>query len=86
MITLTLDPQSDIAEALKSVDTESVVLISNGERFRVSRNETNLTDDDEEFEEALRGVFGTLTPEEAERRTQDIYRWREEGTRPINRP
>ena len=37
MVTLTLDPQSDIAEALKSVDTEPVVLVSNGERFRVTR-------------------------------------------------
>ena len=86
MITLTLDPQSDIAKALASVDTEPVVLVSNGERFRVSRDETTPADDDAEFEEALRAVVGTLTPEEAERLTQDIYRWREEGTRPIDRP
>lgn len=86
MVTLTLDPQSEIAKALESVDAEPVVLVSNGERFRVSREETTSADDDAEFEAALRAVVGTLTPEEAERRTQDIYRWREEGTRPIDRP
>ena len=86
MVTLTLDPQSEIAKALKAVDKEPVVLVSNGERFRVSRDETSHADDDEEFEEALRAVFGILSPEEGERRKQDIYRWREEGTRPIDRP
>lgn len=86
MVTLTLDPQSEIAKALKAMDSEPVVLVSNGERFRVSRDETLPSDDDEEFEKALQAVFGMLTPEEAERRIQDIYRWREEGTRPIDRP
>jgi hypothetical protein len=86
MVTLILDSQSDIAKALASVDSEPVVLVSNGERFRVSRDETTPLDDDEEFERALRAVFGILTPEEGERRKQDIYRWREEGTRPIDRP
>lgn len=86
MVTLTLDPQSEIAKALESVDMEPVVLVSNGERFTVSRDETTPTDDDVEFEEALRAVVGTITPEEAEQLTQDIYRRREEGARPIDRP
>ena len=86
MVTLKIDPQSEIAKALKAMDTEPVVLVSNGERFRVSRDETSPANNDEEFEEALRAVVGTLTPEEAEQLTQDIYRWREEGTRPIDRP
>ena len=86
MVTLKVDPQSEIAKALEAMDTEPVVLVSNGERFRVSRDEITPANDDEEFEEALRAVVGTLTPEEAERRTQDIYRWREEGSRPIDRP
>lgn len=86
MVTLTLDPNSDIAKALASVDTEPVVLVNNGERFRVSRDATTTVDDDAAFEEALRAVIGTLTPEESERLTQNIYRWREEGTRPIDRP
>ena len=49
MVTLRLDPQSDIAKALASVDSEPVVLISNGERFRVSRDEATPLDDDDEF-------------------------------------
>ena len=49
MVTLRLDPQSDIAKALASVDSEPVVLMSNGERFRVSRDEATPLDDDDEF-------------------------------------
>jgi hypothetical protein len=86
MVTLRVDPQSEIAKALEAMDTEPVVLVSNGERFRVSRDETSPSDDDEEFERALQAVFGILTPEEGERRIQEIYRGREEGTRPIDRP
>ena len=86
MVTLTVDPQSEIAKALEAVDAEPVVLVSNGERFRVSRDDPPSSDDDEAFEKALQAVFGILTPEEAEWRIQDIYRWREEGARPINRP
>lgn len=86
MVTLRVDPQSEIAKALEAMDTEPVVLVSNGERFRVSRDETTPADDDVEFEEALQAVFGILSPEEGERRIQEIYRWREEGTRPIDRP
>ena len=81
-----VDPQSEIAKALGAMDTKPVVLVSNGERFRVSPDETTPANDDVEFEEALRAAVGTLTPEEAERRTQDTYPWREEGSRPIDRP
>jgi hypothetical protein len=40
--------------------------------------------DDAEFEKALLAVIGVITPEEAARRVQDIYRWREEGSRPMH--
>ena len=43
-------------------------------------------EDAEAFREALRRAAGTFTPEEGEQLKQNIYRWREEGTRPINRP
>lgn len=82
-VVVEVEPASDLAKALKSVDAEPVVLVSNGERFRVSRDETTLADDEAQFEEALRAAFGILTPEEGERRIQEIHRWREEGSRPV---
>jgi hypothetical protein len=50
----------------------------------VTRKPSDPEDDDAEFHEALRAVAGTPTPEEAEHRIQDIYRWREEGSRPMH--
>jgi hypothetical protein len=47
--------------------------------------ETAEDEDAQAFHEALRAAAGTFTPEEAEQLKQDIYRWREEGTRPIDR-
>lgn len=88
MVTITLNPESEIARALAVVDKEPLVLVSNGERFKVSRAEPNPADDydPKAFREALRAAAGIFTPEEAEQLKRDIYRWREEGTRPINRP
>jgi hypothetical protein len=39
----------------------------------------------EAFRETLRAAEGIFTPEEGDRLKWDIDRWREEGTRPINR-
>ena len=86
MVTIELDPDSDVARALVAAGTKPITLISEGRRFVVSRDPFDPVDDDPEaFREALRSVVGTLTPEEGERLKRDIYRWREEGTRPIDR-
>jgi hypothetical protein len=42
--------------------------------------------DPEKVKETLDRMAGTLSPEEAERRIAEIYRAREEGTRPPERP
>ena len=42
--------------------------------------------DPDAFRAALRKVAGLYTPEEADRLIENIYRAREEGTRPIDRP
>jgi hypothetical protein len=88
MITVQLDPESELAKVLDAAETTPVVLVSNGDRYVVSRQPVEPADDydPEEFRAALRAAAGTFTPEEGERLKQDIYRWREEGTRPINRP
>lgn len=42
--------------------------------------------DPEKVKATLDKMAGTLSPEEAERRIVEIYRAREEGTRPLTRP
>ncbi|MDQ3225548.1 MAG: hypothetical protein M3Q50_02795 [Chloroflexota bacterium] len=88
MVTIQLDPESELAKALAGVDTKPIVLVSNGRRFVVSHDPFDPVDDydPEAFRTALRAAAGTFTPEEGERLKQDIYRWREEGTRPVVGP
>ena len=89
IITIEVDPESELARALASEDEKAVVLVSNGARFEVMRAEdvgSGANHDPERIREALRTASGIFTPEEAERLKRDIYRWREEGTRPIDRP
>ena len=88
MVTITLDPGSELAKALSEADEKPVVLVSNGARFKVSRAEDDFRDDydPKAFSDALRAAVGIFTPEEAEQLKAQIYRAREEGTRPINRP
>ena len=83
-----IDPESELAKALAKDDEAPVVIVSDGTRYEVVRIE------DESMEgfrparvrEALRPAPTIFTPEEAERLKQDIYRWRDEGTRPLKRP
>jgi hypothetical protein len=86
--TIHLDPNSELARALSSSKNESVYLDSNGKRFRVIRVEDDLWKDydPEAVRKALQEVAGTLSPEEGERMKELIYRARDEGTRPIERP
>ena len=87
--TIEIDPESDLAKALASAGRKTVLLVSNGDRYLVTRaedEEEKTGADREDFLAALRAAAGTFTPEEGERLKRDIYRWREEGTRPANRP
>ncbi len=86
--TISIDPESELGKALAEADKTPVVLALDGTRFRVSRS-----DDDpwEKYDPArvragLRKIAGLISPEEADRLKEMIYRGREEGTRPIDRP
>ncbi len=83
-----LAPDSDLAKALAAAGTTPVVVVTNGHRYLVRREPGNLESDNarEEFRAALRAAAGVFTPEEAEQLKRNIYRWREEGSRPIDRP
>jgi hypothetical protein len=86
-VTIEIDPNSELARALRAGNDRDIVLISDGDRYEVVRVARGAADDEdaEAFREALRAAVGIFTPEEAEQLKQDIYRWREEGTRPIAR-
>jgi hypothetical protein len=87
-LTITIDPDSELGRALDDSDGAPVVLERNGARFLVTRDPDDpwADYDPEKLRAALRAVAGTLTPDEGERLKELIYRGREEGTRPIDRP
>ena len=86
-LTIKVDPESDLARALDEAAT-SVVLERNGVRYRVSPEADDpwAGYDPERVREGLRRFAGMITPEEGERLKELIYRGREEGTRPLDRP
>jgi hypothetical protein len=87
-LTITVDPDSELGRALDDTDGSPVVLERNGVRFRVTRDPDDpwAGYDPEKVRAGLRKFAGMLTPEEGERIKETIYRGREEGTRPIDRP
>ena len=86
-LTIKVDPDSELARALDEA-AMSVVLERNGVRYRVSPEADDpwANYDPAKLRAALRQVAGTITPEEAEQLKADLYRAREDGTRPLDRP
>jgi hypothetical protein len=87
-LTITIDPDSELGRALDTRDNSPIILIRDGTRFRVTRDPEDpwANYDPEKVREGLRKVAGLLTEEEADRIKEGIYRGRDEGTRPIDRP
>ncbi len=86
-LTINVDPDSALARALDDAEAP-VVLERNGVRYRVSPETDDpwATYDPAKLRASLRRAAGTITPEEGERLKADLYRGREEGTRPLDRP
>lgn len=85
-LTVVVDPENELGRALATARERRIVVVSNGDRFSVTR-ETSAPENERDasaFLEALRAAAGTFTPEEGEQLKQNIYRWREEGSRPDN--
>ncbi|MBA2596427.1 MAG: hypothetical protein M3Q50_11140 [Chloroflexota bacterium] len=87
-LTITIDPDSDLGRALDETGGEPVILVRGGTRFRVTRDPDDpwATYVPEKVRAGLEMVAGMRTPEEGERIKETIYRGREEGTRPLDRP
>jgi len=86
--TISVDPDSELARALEEADASPVVLESNGVRYAVTRadEEVSAGYDPAKIKAGLRRFAGLITPDEAERMKELVYRGREEGTRPSDRP
>lgn len=82
-----LDPESELATLIVSSGRKPVAVHANGRRYLIVRgsDDGGSEYDRADFEEALRAVIGTITPEEADRLKDMIYRGREEGTRPLTK-
>jgi hypothetical protein len=87
-LTITIDPNSELGRALDDAEGEPVVLLRGAARFRVIREADDpwATYDPARLRAGLERVAGLLSPEEGDRIIEEIYRGREEGTRPITRP
>ena len=87
-LTITIDPDSELGRALDETPDEPVVLVRGTSRFRVTRevDDAWARYDPAKLRAGLKKVAGLLTPEDGDRIIETIYRGREEGTRPIDRP
>lgn len=85
---ITIDPDSELGRALEETADEPVVLLRGTTRFRVTRDPDDpwANYDPAKVRAGLKKVAGLLSPEEGDRIIEAIYRGREEGTRPIDRP
>ena len=87
-LTITIDPDSELGQALTESDGSAVILLHNGARFLVTRDPDDpwANYDPEKVRAGLRKFGGMISPEEGERIKETIYRGREEGTRLLDRP
>lgn len=87
-ITVTIDDDSELGRALDAHPHQPITLLKGRRRYQVINDPDDIwaTYDPERVRVALEKVAGTLTPEEGDRLKEAIYRAREEGTRPPDRP
>jgi len=93
--TIEVAPGSELARLLEEADGVPLVLVKDGVRYRLDREEPATTSarrdpgaayDPERLMAGIRAAAGSFSEEEAERRIAEIYRWRAEGSRPPDRP
>ena len=86
--TVTVTDTTDWPSLLDEAANSPVRLERDGVVYRLSREDEDIWTgyDPERVREGLRLYAGMITPEEAERMKELVYRGREEGTRPIDRP
>lgn len=86
--TIDVEPGSELDQILEEAAGGTLRLVRNGVRYRLElEDEDPWADyDPEKAGAGMRAAAGSWSVEDAERLKEYIYRGREEGTRPIDRP
>lgn len=90
---INVEPDSELAHLLDDAEGRPLVLIKGRERFRVTRESIEESSNDpwtkydpEKLMEGVRAAAGAWADVDTEALKENIYRWREEGSRPADRP
>jgi hypothetical protein len=91
-----IHPESETALIIQEAQSEPVVLVLNGKRFRLEAehpSQDDVTDEElwtsynpDRVLEGLHAAAGSWKDVDGERLKEDIYRWRREGSRPFEKP
>jgi hypothetical protein len=86
--TVHINDNDELARLLEEADGHPVLLEKGGVTYRLSREDDAVTRayDPVAVRDAVRAASGTLTSEEGEELKAYLYRARQEGSRPANRP
>lgn len=86
--TIEVEPGSEIADLLDEAAETPLLLVKNGVRFRLDRDEEDIwaNYDPERARAGMRAAAGAWKGMDAEAFKEYVYRGREEGTRPPDRP
>lgn len=85
--TIRVTATTGLPELLREAAETPVILERGDERFRLSRaDDRSAAYDPDKVRAGLRKFAGLISPEDAERLKASIYRGRDEGTRPLERP
>lgn len=86
--TVRINDDDEIARLLEEADAHPVRLENDGVTYRLSREDETVigTYDPAAVRDAVRAASGTLTSKEGEELKAYLYRARQEGSRPANRP
>ncbi len=85
---INVDPDSELGHLLDEATEIPLILEKDGIRYRLGRdNEESWPEiSDEEYQKVLDATIGSWSDVDADALIKDIYRRREEGSRPIDRP
>jgi hypothetical protein len=88
--TIEVAPDSELDRLLERAAGARLVLIKNGVRYRIQREDSNEDSrspvDPERVLRVLDETAGSWRDVDVDRLIDDIYRWREEGSRSPERP
>ena len=87
--TIKVEPGSELDRLLDVAGTEPVLLERDGIAYRLAREEPEdiwAGYDPEKVQEVVAEMAGSLSRAEADEMIANIYRWREEGSGPADRP